>query len=154
VFSRCLTAVVVVIAVVVLGPGPAPLQPSLRAATTATPMTASGGGRVVIEREHDPETQAPGIQITYRWDPEFGRRYDARVRLLQDGRLVGRITFLRGWSDAPAFFRTKSAPARHSFRAVGVLLRRSGAVVAGSTERSRGVRWRRTVEPGQITPTG
>lgn len=104
-----------------------------------------------MARNHDPETHAPGIQIVYSWPARFDARYDARVRLYQDRRLVGRITFLAGWTDAPAFFRTDAAPTRHTLRAVGVLLHKDGSVVRGSREHSDRVRWRLTVAPGQIT---
>jgi hypothetical protein len=111
----------------------------------------SGAGAITLLRARDPQTRAPGILVTYAWDGRFDSRYDARVRLYQDRRLVGRIAFLRGWSKARAFFRTSSAPRRHTFRAVGLLRRPDGSVVAGSVERSDRVRWRVVVRPGQVT---
>ena len=118
-----------------------------------TPVAvASGAGKVSLVRTHDPATHRPGILVTYSWDKEFGRNYGARVRLFQGQRLVGQIKFMRGWASAPAFFRTTASTAQHSFRAVGVLLRRNGAVVAGSTERSAAVWWRVSVQPGQVVP--
>jgi hypothetical protein len=118
------------------------------------PVMASSGhagtGQITLVRSHDPETQAAGIHIVYRWDVRFGRKYTASVRLFQDGILLGRIPFMPGWSKAPAFFRTSSAPSLHTFRAVGVLLHKDGTAVAGSRERSDRKHWRRTVQPGQI----
>lgn len=107
---------------------------------------------VTLIRTRDPETHRPGILVTYRWEQRFDRRYDARIRLLQDGRLVGQLKFLRGWSHAPGFFRTQPTARLHGFRAVGVLLRRDGTVVTGSRERSARKDWRLRVEPGQIVP--
>lgn len=108
-------------------------------------------GRVTILRTHDPETHAPGILVTYSWDSRFARKFSARVRLLQDGRLVGRITFLPGWQSAPAFFRTTATPRLHTFQAVGALLHKDGSKVLGSTQRSPRKQWRAKVQPGQIT---
>jgi hypothetical protein len=134
-----------------LAPTPAPATPTSAQAATTVLRAVDRAGVITMERARDPATHAPGILITYRWDSRFGRDFDARVRILQDRHLVGRITFLRGGSDAPAFFRTTATSRRHSFRAVGTLLHRNGTVVAGSTERSDRVRWRRVVQPGQIT---
>jgi hypothetical protein len=120
--------------------------PAVVAGTAAT-----GTGGVTLERSRDPGTHAPGIQIVYTWDHRFGAKYDALVRLYQGHRLVGRITFLAGWTDAPAFFRTASSPHRHAFRAVGKLLHSDGSVVRGSGERAGPKRWAVIVEPGQVT---
>lgn len=133
---------------------PAPLAVARTAPTGAvvTAVTAAaGGGGVTLERSRDPGTHAPGIQVTYYWASRFGTKYDARVRLYQGDRLVGRILFLAGGTDAPAFFRTAPTPRRHTFRAVGTLLHRDGTVVDGSRERSDRVRWPVRVEPGQVT---
>lgn len=112
--------------------------------------TSPDGGSITLFRSHDPETNAAGIQIVYRWDTRFGRRFAARVRLFEGQRLVGQIPFSRGWDRAPAFFRTSPSSRRHAFRAVGQLLRRDGTVVAAATERSDVKYWRRTVQPGQV----
>ena len=134
---RWLVAVAVALAVLT--------QPS----TTAVRAGTAAPG-VSMVRAHDPETLAPGIQITYRWESRFDARYSAAVRLYEDGHLVGRIPFMRGWQKAPAFFRTSATSSRHTFRAVGVLLRRDGTVVVGSRERSVRKHWTVTVQPGQV----
>ena len=128
----------------------AALAASAAVVASAPASTAGTEPGVTLTRTHDPETQAPGILVTYRWLARFDAKYTARVRLLQDGRLVGQIRFMPGWQKAPAFFRTSSSPSRHAFRATGVLLRRDGSVVEGSLERSLRMHWRRTVQPGQI----